>query len=91
LESSAVDEWLPACPATGIDFDSCSLDMAPFGLVAAVSLAVSAGFVPVAVGGGVGIAGEAPETGGEGLVFGGGDGLSPQAMSAAAVTIAISR
>ena len=71
----------------------------PFGLVAALSLAVSAGFVPVAVGGGVGIAGGvlvaggdgALETGGETLVCGGGDTLSLQATSAAAVAIAISR
>jgi hypothetical protein len=66
-------------------------------LVAAASLAVSVGFVPVA--GGVGIAGGvlaaggggALETGGETLVCGSGDGLSPQETSATAVAIAISR
>ena len=97
--SSAVDDSLPACPDIGIDFDSCSLDIGAFGLVVALSLAVSAGFVPVAIDGGVDIAGGVPvaggggalETGGETLVCGGGDGLSPQATSAVAAAIAISR
>jgi hypothetical protein len=98
LVSSAVDDSLPACPDIGIDFDSCSLDIFSPGLVAALSLAVSAGFVPVC--GGVGIAGDVLagasagvlETGGTTLACGGGDdGLSPQATSAAAAVIAISR
>lgn len=89
MVSSAVDDSLPACPDIGIDFDSCSFDIFSLGLVAALSLAVSAGFVPVC--GGVGIAGGALEAGGAALVCGGGDGLSPQATSAAAVAIAIRR
>jgi hypothetical protein len=83
---------LLACPAIGIDFDSCALDIVPFGFVAALSLAVSAGLVVVC--GGVEIAGGmlaagggvALETAGETVV----DGLSPHATSAAAVAIAIS-
>jgi len=97
LESSAVDEWLPACPAIGIDFDSSSLDIVPLGLVAALSLAVSAGFIPVGdcagIAGGVLAAGGGAvlETEGETSVAGGGDALSPQATSAAVAVTAISR
>lgn len=97
--SSAVDDSLPACPDIGIDLDSCSFDIGPFGLVAALSLAVSARFAPVAIDGDVDVAGGVPasgggialETGGETLVCGGGDSLSPQATSAAAAAIVISR
>jgi len=75
------------------------LDIAPFGLVAALSRAVSAAFGAVPVAGSEGIAGGvlkasaggALETGGETVVCGGGAGLSPQAKSAAAAVIAIIR
>lgn len=80
-----------------MELDSCPLDIVPFGLVAALSLAVSARFVAAGCGAGVaagmlvtGGVGLLDETGGEPLVWGGGDCLSPQATSIAAAAIVIS-
>ena len=99
MASSAVDEWLPACPDIGIDFDSCSLDILSCGLVAALSRAVSAGFAPAPIDGSVDSEGGVPaaggggtlEAGGDTLVCGCDDGLSLQATSAAATAMTVSR